>query len=108
MRILFQGDSITDAGRSRENNDCLGAGYPHLLKAALGFEEPGKYEFFNRGISSNRVVDLYTRIKAEPSYWLKDGVHPTEMGHGYIKTNGLSCSKHYDFWGEGLNCIIME
>ena len=66
MRILFQGDSITDAGRSRENNDCLGAGYPHLLKAALGFEEPGKYEFFNRGISSNRVVDLYTRIKAEP------------------------------------------
>ena len=43
--ILFQGDSITDAGRSRENNDVLGAGYPHLLKAALGFEEAGKYEF---------------------------------------------------------------
>ncbi|MBS7299357.1 MAG: SGNH/GDSL hydrolase family protein [Eubacteriales bacterium] len=65
MRILFQGDSITDVGRSRENNDGLGAGYPHLLKAALGFEEPKKYEFFNHGISGNRVVDLYARIKAD-------------------------------------------
>ena len=65
MRILFQGDSITDAGRSRENNDGLGLGYPHLIKAALGFAEPGKHEIFNRGISGNRVVDLYARIKAD-------------------------------------------
>ena len=65
MRVLFQGDSITDAGRSRENNEGMGAGYPHLLKAALGFEEAGKYEFFNRGISGNRVVDLYARIKTD-------------------------------------------
>lgn len=65
MRILFQGDSITDAGRSRENNDALGVGYPHLIKAALGYEEPAKYEFFNRGISGNRVVDVYARIKAD-------------------------------------------
>lgn len=204
MRILFQGDSITDAGRSRENNEGMGAGYPHLLKAALGFEEAGKYEFFNRGISGNRVVDLYARIKtdiinikpdvmsiligvndvwhelaespngvdsdkyfkiydmlisevkaalpdikimimepfvlkasateanwdyfdkevklraqmakkiaekyglaymplqdgfdalckkAEPSYWLKDGVHPTEMGHEYIKNEWLKLFK---------------
>lgn len=64
-RILFQGDSITDAGRARDNNDNLGAGYPAFVQARLGADEPGKYEFINRGISGNRVVDLYARIKAD-------------------------------------------
>lgn len=65
MRILFQGDSITDAGRIRERDDLLGLGYPLLVTANLGLESPGKYEFFNRGISGNRVVDLYARIKMD-------------------------------------------
>ena len=65
MRILFQGDSITDAGRSRENDIDFGRGYPLLVKAELGFEEPSKYEFINRGISGNRIVDLYARMKAD-------------------------------------------
>lgn len=64
-RILFQGDSITDADRSRENENHLGIGYPRLVSAELGFENPGEYEFFNRGISGNRVVDLYARIKVD-------------------------------------------
>ncbi len=65
MRILFQGDSITDAGRSREDNYNLGRGYPLLVEAELGLKEPAKYEFLNRGISGNRIVDLYARIKAD-------------------------------------------
>ena len=28
MRILFQGDSITDCGRNRDDYHDLGAGYP--------------------------------------------------------------------------------
>ena len=63
MRILFQGDSITDCGRARDNDVHLGNGYAHLVKSELGFEAPGKYEFFNRGISGNRVTDVYARIK---------------------------------------------
>ena len=63
MRILFQGDSITDAGRGNDSELNLGAGYPLLVTAGLGFESPGKYEFLNRGISGNRVVDVYARIK---------------------------------------------
>ena len=63
--ILFQGDSITDAGRSRTDDINLGLGYPTLVKAELGVGEPGKYAFYNRGISGNRVVDLYARIKAD-------------------------------------------
>ncbi len=65
MRILFQGDSITDADRSRSDDNRLGVGYPRLVEAALGYEEPNKHEFINRGISGNRVVDLYARIKAD-------------------------------------------
>ena len=57
--ILFQGDSITDAGRNREDTYGIGLGYPILVKSALGFENPGEYEFFNRGISGNRIVDVY-------------------------------------------------
>ncbi len=64
-RILFQGDSITDMGRSRENDASLGIGYPTLVSAALGCDHPGEYTFLNRGISGNRVVDLYARMKRD-------------------------------------------
>ena len=64
-RILFQGDSITDCGRARENDAHVGTGYALLVKSQLGFENPGEYEFYNRGISGNRIVDLYARIKAD-------------------------------------------
>ena len=65
MRILFQGDSITDAGRSKENLADLGRGYPALVAASLGLDAPGEHVFINRGISGNRVVDLYARIRAD-------------------------------------------
>lgn len=65
MRILFQGDSITDAGRSREYDSDVGTGYPLLVKAKLGLESPELYEFLNRGISGNRIVDLYARMKTD-------------------------------------------
>lgn len=63
--ILFQGDSITDCGRARDNNASVGTGYPLLVKATLGAENPKEYEFINRGISGNRIVDLYARIKKD-------------------------------------------
>ncbi len=63
--ILFQGDSITDAHRSRDNDQFPGSGYPTLVKARLGFDFPNQYTFFNRGISGNRIVDLYARIKSD-------------------------------------------
>lgn len=65
MKILFQGDSITDAGRNRENDTQLGYGYATLVSAELGFSEPGKYEFINKGIGGNRVVDVYGRINTD-------------------------------------------
>lgn len=68
--ILFQGDSITDAGRSREANLApntgLGQGYPLLVAANLLSNRPDRgYNIINRGISGNRVVDLYARWKID-------------------------------------------
>ncbi len=63
--ILFQGDSITDCGRARDNNVNVGVGYPLLVKAELGAKNPNEYEFYNRGVSGNRIVDLYARIKKD-------------------------------------------
>lgn len=63
--ILFQGDSITDAGRSREDSAILGYGYATLVKGELGFEFPDQYIMINKGISGNRIVDLYARIKKD-------------------------------------------
>ena len=64
-RILFQGDSITDAGRNREDFHSLGYGYPLLVAAHLTAEHPGAYEYVNRGIGGNLLVDLYNRRQAD-------------------------------------------
>ena len=64
-KILFQGDSITDAGRARENDSNTGAGYATLVSAELGYTYPNTYTFFNRGISGNRSIDVLARIKKD-------------------------------------------
>lgn len=63
--ILFQGDSITDAGRVRENPASLGWGYPQFVAGRLGLEQPGAFRVLNRGVSGDRVVDLYARMKRD-------------------------------------------
>ncbi len=64
-KILFQGDSITDAGRDRSSDYQLGYGYPTLVSAALGYERPNEFLFQNKGIGGNRIIDLLARIKAD-------------------------------------------
>ena len=60
--ILFQGDSVTDAGRSREDDSELGLGYPRIVSSWLAAKYPEKrMRFLNRGISGNRVKDLRAR-----------------------------------------------
>jgi lysophospholipase L1-like esterase len=62
--ILFQGDSITDGNRGRNNdlNHILGHGYAYMIAGKLGNEhaESGLH-FINRGISGDRASDLYAR-----------------------------------------------
>ena len=63
--VLFQGDSITDSGRDKENLYDLGNGYPLLVAARLGLDSPGEYSFFNRAVSGDRIVDVYARMKRD-------------------------------------------
>ncbi len=73
MKILFYGDSITDAGRYKDSDDMtgltglagLGYGYVRSLAEKLIGACPNKHEVINRGISGNRIVDLYSRIKRD-------------------------------------------
>ena len=67
MKILFYGDSITDMGRDTKINfgTGYGVGYPNFIAGELLYENPEKYSVINRGISGNRIVDLYARIKAD-------------------------------------------
>src|SRR6056297_3628243 len=59
--ILFQGDSITDAGRTAGVGE-LGNGYPYLLATRLWAQFPGhNLTVVNRGISGNRSRDLVKR-----------------------------------------------
>lgn len=96
-KILFQGDSITDWGRDYKDPSSLGHGYPYLIKGALGLEKPLGYEFINRGISGNRIVDLYARIKADfinikPDYAsIYIGVN--DVWHGIAHDNGVDTEK---------------
>jgi lysophospholipase L1-like esterase len=70
--VLFQGDSITDAGRDRKteaepnHGGALGRGYPAILAGGLLLDhrELG-LRILNRGISGNKVPDLDRRLQAD-------------------------------------------
>lgn len=65
MRYLFQGDSITDTGRSDyQDLFSTGSGYVRLLEAELCCNDKD-CEVLNGGISGNRVLDLLARWKKD-------------------------------------------
>ena len=63
MRILFQGDSITDAGRDKRNYRDMGKGYPKYAAEDLKEQFPAVcFDFINLGISGNRTDQLADRL----------------------------------------------
>lgn len=66
IKLLFQGDSITDAGRSREDLSCLGNGYVKYAAQYLQEAYPQvEFEFINRGNSGNQTKDLVARLQED-------------------------------------------
>jgi lysophospholipase L1-like esterase len=69
--VLFQGDSITDAGREKEkqlpnSTGSFGTGYALMAAASILNAEASKnFLIYNRGISGNKVYQLADR-------WQKD------------------------------------
>ena len=116
-RILFQGDSITDVGRIRDldekipsvedkklatNYYSFGMGYSALVTNHLGFERPNDFVFYNRGISGNRVTDLYARVK-NGIINLKPDVMSILIGvndvwHEIERENGVDADKYFKIY----------
>lgn len=66
MKILFQGDSITDAGRNREDYHDLGLGYPKYAAENIRNRFPNEeLEFVNRGVGGDRTWELLERWQAD-------------------------------------------
>ena len=63
VRLLFQGDSITDAGRDKRDFHDLGNGYPKYAAELLKESNPEiNFDFINLGISGNRTGQLFDRL----------------------------------------------
>lgn len=67
LRILFQGDSITDGNRYKDINKRwdlnhqIGHSYVFTVAGTLGRKSPGKYYFINRGVSGDCVDKVAER-----------------------------------------------
>jgi len=60
MRILFIGDSVTEAGRHPADPADLGTGYPAMVAAV----RPGD-QVVNRGVGGDRLRDLAARWRTD-------------------------------------------
>lgn len=62
MTVLFQGDSITDTGRNREDIESLGSGYVNMISALYHANNPNaSVRFINKGIGGDKSGDLAKR-----------------------------------------------
>ena len=63
VKLLFQGDSITDAGRDKRNYHDMGEGYPKFAAEYMTADHPDvDFEFINLGIGGNRTSQLFDRF----------------------------------------------
>ena len=108
--ILFQGDSITDGGRGRSEdlNHVFGHSYPFLIASQIMAEYPEKdFKIFNRGMSANRIVDMYSRWEADALNLKPDVVSIligiNDIGFSFRDNTGIDANKF-----EKIYKIIIE
>lgn len=72
LHILFTGDSITDGNRYKKKeqawdlNHQMGHTYAYIINGVLGSMYPEKqFCFTSRGVSGNRIVDVYARSEVD-------------------------------------------
>ncbi len=106
--VLFQGDSITDCGRRRENpqpneSGALGGGYSGLVAARLLKDRPGGgLQFLNRGVSGDCVVNLYARWKIDVLNLKPDVISilvgVNDVWHEFRSKNGVEVERYAQFY----------
>ncbi|WP_134089392.1 SGNH/GDSL hydrolase family protein [Olivibacter sp. XZL3] len=98
--ILFQGDSITDAGRDKSKDDAndprtLGTGYAFIAASQVLLKKaPLNLRIFNKGISGNKVYQLAERwdkdcLKIKPNV-LSILIGVNDYWHTLAKENAYS------------------
>lgn len=102
--ILFQGDSITDGNRLRDNewdlNHQMGHGYAYIVNSTLGARYPEKQlKFVNKGISGNRVGDLYAR-------WIEDTIRINPDILSILI--GINDCEQLRYYGNGSDSVRFE
>ena len=120
MKILFFGDSITDAGRARGTKEAgrldevhdytpraYGAGYVFLASAELSYERPGYYEILNRGIGGDRLPQLYARAYLD--VWKEDpDVLSILVGVNDVNTGSNRNYTDIERWGRVYRMMISD
>lgn len=111
--VLFQGDSITDAGRDRGNIASLGGGYAMMAASLYQADYPREdITFINKGISGNRAVDLKNR-------WDKDCIDlkpdvvsiligVNDVWRRYDNNDPTSVETFYDYYDGLLDRVVNE
>ena len=88
--VLFQGDSITDCGRDRQNGDDMGRGYAMMAASWFSALNPEKgVTFLNRGVGGDALVDLKARwqrdcLDLKPA-WVSVMVGINDTGRRYSR-----------------------
>ncbi len=112
IKYLFQGDSITDADRNRDRDDNfgLGYGYPLLVAADYMKNRKGEFEFINMGISGDKIVDIYARIKEDIINLKPDMmsilVGVNDIWHELNEQNGVDAEKYEKIYGMLIEEIL--
>ncbi len=112
IKFVFQGDSITDANRNRDDERNYGYGYPNFVAGELLKKYPHKFEFVNEGISGDRIVDVYARMKSDilnhkPDYMsILIGVN--DVWHEFGCQNGVADAKFEKIYSMLIEEIIDE
>ena len=90
--IIFQGDSITDANRHNTTHR-MGCGYASIVSGILCSKYAGEYNCKNYGVSGDRIVDVYARIKCDLWNHNPDVVSfyvgVNDVWHEYKRQNGV-------------------
>ena len=111
-KILFQGDSITDCCRSRDDDTYLGAGYPEFVCGEMQYKYGEEYTFVNRGVSGNRITDLFARAKSDiinlkPDY-VSILIGVNDVWHEIDSHNGVSTQNYEKIYDMLIETLLSE
>lgn len=94
-KILFFGDSITQAG-------VQSGGYIDILKSRFELEYPGLFELAGAGIGGNKVYDLYLRLEkdviSKSPQWVVVYVGINDVWHKQLLGTGTDLDKFQQFY----------